>query len=369
MGDASGYHSTLAVGLRRLGHDVTVASHGSYWMDTVRDINLNRHPSKAGGAYLWLRLCTSLAPKLRGYDVVQLNCPVFVDLKPGRVSKLFDRLKRDNGSVFLTALGYDPNFIDECLDPASPLEYSEWRLWDSPGPLTLAQPHMIAEWHNQALVDLNRKIYDEVDGVVTALYEYDVACRRIVRAEKIAYAGIPIDMGCVKRLERPLGEEKINLFLGRHSHRLVEKGTDVLERICRVIVKENPHDFSFDLVEDLPYDQYITRLRSADIVFDQLYSYTPATNALLAMAAGQVAVSGGEEDYYRFIGEDDLRPVINVVPSRENETVERILSLASNKDELRELGRQGVSLVAKHNKAEVVAQRFVDFWNLRLSVK
>lgn len=369
MGDASGYHCNLAVGLRRLGHDVTVASHGSYWMDTARDINLNRHTSKVGGAYLWLRLHTSLAPKLKGYDVVQLSSPGFVDLRPHRLSRLFDRLKRDNGSIFLTALGSDPNFIDECLDPASPLEYSEWRLWDSPGSLALAQPHKVAEWHNKSLVDLTHKIYEEVDGVVTALYEYDVACRRVVPAEKIAYGGIPIDMERVKQLERPLGAGKINLFLGRHKSRLAEKGTDVLERICRTIVEANPRDFSFDLVENLPYAQYLRRLRSADIVFDQLYSYTPATNALLAMAGGQVVVSGGEEAYYRFIGEERLRPVINVVPGRESETVERVLSLASNRDELRELGRQGVQLVRKHNEAGVVARRFVDFWERKLSEK
>ena len=46
LGDASNYHVALAKGLRTLGHDVTVASNGSKWMKTPRDIDLYRHRSE-----------------------------------------------------------------------------------------------------------------------------------------------------------------------------------------------------------------------------------------------------------------------------------------------------------------------------------
>ena len=49
IGDASNYHACLGDALRRLGHDVTVASSGSRWMHTHRDIDLARPlPGKAG---------------------------------------------------------------------------------------------------------------------------------------------------------------------------------------------------------------------------------------------------------------------------------------------------------------------------------
>lgn len=369
MGDASNYHSTLAVGLRNLGHEVTVASNGSYWMDTPRDINLNRIDSKIGGAILWARLNTVLASKLKGYDVVQLHSPVFVDLKPHRVSGIFDKLKRDNGSVFLTALGTDSNYVSECLDPGSPIEYSEWSLWGETTPYRLANPDFVNRWHAKPLSDLCRKIYGEVDGVISALYEYDVACRRLVEPDRLCYGGLPINLERSAPLGRPLGIGKIRLFLGRHKSRLLEKGTDVLERVGREVQSADPANFMFDIVENLPYDEYIARLREADIVFDQLYSYTPATNALLAMATGQVAVSGGEEAYYDFIGERDLRPVINAVPGKEKELVERILSFARHRDELNELGRQGREFVKKHHDVNIVAGRFVRFWERRLNAR
>lgn len=367
MGDASNYHATLAIGLRNLGHDVTVASNGSYWMDTPRDISLSRLGSKLGGAILWTRLNTVLASKLKGYDVVQLHSPVFVDLRPHRVARIFDKLRRGNGSVFLTALGTDSNYVDECLDPRSPIEYSEWSLWGTPAPYRLANPGLVNQWQAKPLSDLCRKIYDEVDGVVSALYEYDVACRRLVGSDRLCYGGLPINLDRSVPLDRPLGEGKIKLFLGRHRSRLLEKGTDLLERVGREVVSSDSANFTLEIVENLPYNEYIGRLRSADIVFDQLYSYTPATNALLAMAIGQVAVSGGEEAFYRFIGENELRPVINAVPGRERALVGRILSFASHRGDLNALGRQGREFVRKHHDVNIVAERFVRFWERRLS--
>lgn len=369
MGDASNYNATLAIGLRNLGHEVTVASNGSYWMDTPRDIDLNRFDSKVGGAILWARLNTVLASKLRGYDVVQLHSPVFVDLKPNRVSGIFDKLKRNNGSVFLTALGTDSNYVRECLDPCSPIEYSEWSLWGATTPYRLANPDFVNQWQAKPLSDLCRKIYNEVDGVVSALYEYDIACRCLVDPDRLCYGGLPINLDRSLPLDRPLGEVKIKLFLGRHRSRLLEKGTDVLEKVGQQVISADPVNFSLDIVENLPYDEYISRLREADIVFDQLYSYTPATNALLAMATGQVAVSGGEEAFYRFIGENELRPVINAVPGQEHALVERILSFASNRDALNELGRQSREFVRKHHDVNIVAGRFARFWERRLNAR
>ena len=43
LGEASNLHWTLAEGLRTLGHDVTVASGGSGWMNNRRNIDLQRN--------------------------------------------------------------------------------------------------------------------------------------------------------------------------------------------------------------------------------------------------------------------------------------------------------------------------------------
>ena len=84
IGEYSNVHWTLARGLRMLGHEVTVLSNGDFWKDYPRDINLVRVPSKWGGIRYLARLL-SLLPRLRGYDVVQLINPMFLELKAERI--------------------------------------------------------------------------------------------------------------------------------------------------------------------------------------------------------------------------------------------------------------------------------------------
>ena len=40
MGEYSNVHATLAEGLRKLGHKVTVLSNGDFWKNYPRDINM-----------------------------------------------------------------------------------------------------------------------------------------------------------------------------------------------------------------------------------------------------------------------------------------------------------------------------------------
>ena len=66
LGDASNYHYALAYGLKALGHDVTIASNGSRWMNTRRDIDLARADNPVSGAILFMRMSTILASRFKG---------------------------------------------------------------------------------------------------------------------------------------------------------------------------------------------------------------------------------------------------------------------------------------------------------------
>lgn len=84
LGEYSNVHATLADGLRKLGHQVTVLSNGDFWKNYPRDIDLVRKPGKKGGIIYLAKLLTIL-PKLRGYDIVQLINPMFLELKAERI--------------------------------------------------------------------------------------------------------------------------------------------------------------------------------------------------------------------------------------------------------------------------------------------
>lgn len=337
-------------------------------MRTDRDIDLRRPlPGKAGGLALWMKLNGPLRDRLKGYDIVSCSNCVFVELKPERVRKIFRRLKRDNGGVFLTALGTDLPYIEECLDPDSPLRYNEFRLPGGPSPYMVKHPEIVTAWQSGPLHDWCEEFYANIDGAVSALYEYHLALARRLPPKKIAYGGIPIDTRGISPVEIPANPAPVRIFLGRHRHRLAEKGTDRLETAIRRALALNPGKGELIIVENRPYDEYLDLMRSAHVIVDQAYSYTPATNALLSMAYGIPTVSGGEPSFYDFINESpDLpRPIINSPVDIDGMT-EMFNHILCHPEELRPRGIASRDFVLRHNTCETVARRFLAFWQSRL---
>ncbi len=80
------------------------------------------------------------------------------------------------------------------------------------------------------------------------------------------------------------------------------------------------------------------------------------------MAMGVVPISGGEEEFYEFIGERQLRPIFNADPLDLDRTFERLKSLVADRRRLSAMAGQGAEFVSRHNEAGIVAKRFVDFW-------
>lgn len=368
LGDYSNCQRTLATGLRRLGCDVTLISDGSIWQNCQRDIDISRRPGKFGGIELLLKLSTSLRKHLKGYDIVSVHDPNFVRLRPSLIKYFFDRLRRDNGAVFLNAMSNDVPFLDMLADPECPLAYNEWFVAGKPTRLYYENLAEWQNWHNDALKKYHQYFYENVDGAVSVLYEYHLGLERVLPAERIAYGGIPIDLDIFEQVKLPDRIDKVRLFLGRDRTRMLKKGSDYLELAARTVVERYPDKAELIIVENRPFDEFIVLLKSAHVVLDQIYSYTPATTALMAMAYGLNVVSGGEDDYYNFIGERENRPIINAPTDLEHltETIEQIVL---NPDQIAERGQRSREFVEKHNECTIVAQRYLDLWTSVLNNK
>lgn len=366
VGDASNCHRTLAEGLRRLGHHVVVASNGNRWMNTERDVDLRRRlPGKAGGLDLWMRLRHLCATSFRDFDIVSIGTPNFVDLRPPRILDIFNRLRDNNAHVFMTAYGTDNFFVRECLRDGSVLEFSEWRDGGRQTPFSreMERNGVQDKWLAGELAAMTEYIYDKTEGVTTVLYEYDRVVKRYVDAARVGYIGVPIDTSAVVPFAREAGSDAcVNLFLGRHRERQLEKGSDLLEKAANIAIARNPGAARLTIVENRPFAEYIGLQAAADVVLDQIYSYTPATNALLAMARCLPVVSGGEPEFYDFIGETDNRPVFNS-PHTVGEIADLLDSVIKSRGQLAEIGRESREFVVKHNDVDVVARRAIGFWN------
>ena len=132
------------------------------------------------------------------------------------------------------------------------------------------------------------------------------------------------------------------------------------------VVERYPDKCELTYVESVPYKDYVGMMRSSHVILDQLYSYTPATNAMLAMAQGIVAVTGAEPEFYDFIDEHDNRPIINAVP--DDEALFRTFEdIVLHPERIPAQSRASRDFVATHNHLDVVSRRFLDFWAKGLS--
>ncbi|MGN1246418.1 MAG: glycosyltransferase family 1 protein [Muribaculaceae bacterium] len=360
IGDASNFHNTLAHALREMGHEAVVASAGSSWMNTERDIDLLRHPGLLGALRYVADIVRAL-PRLRGFDVVHIVNPIFLDLKPAKVRMIFDYLKRHNRSIFLSALGTDYEYVQRCYDGHT-FRYSDYFIGDKPSPYMLSpESAHDSTWLEPFMKRHSDHIIPRLDGIVACLYEYYEAYLPVA-PEKLSYAGIPIDTASLKPHFIDSVPDKVRLFIGIQRDRNYIKGTERLLAAAKRVCERHPNLCELQVAESVPYKQYVAMMQSSHVLLDQLYSYTPATNALLAMAQGMVAVSGAEPEYYELIGERENHPIINVLPYDDDAIVRTIEDVVMHRDRLPELSRRSRDFVMKHNDSHVVAQRHIGFW-------
>lgn len=139
------------------------------------------------------------------------------------------------------------------------------------------------------------------------------------------------------------------------------KGTDVMLRALERVADRHPDRCEIVKAESVPFPVYQHMMDSSHALLDQLYSYTPAMNGLLAMAKGLVLVGGGEPENYDILGEKELRPIVNVLPD-EADVYNKLEQMALHSDEIAKLSADSRLYIERHHDYKKVAQRYVDFW-------
>ena len=370
LGEYSNVHWTLACALRRLDHEVTVVSNGDEWKGYPSDISLIRKPGRWGAVSYLLRVL-SLLPRLRGYDVVQLINPVhFIELKAERGVRIYDYLRRHNKRVFLGAFGYDYYYIYDSVVRRS-LRYCDFY---TPTREVHHDWNTINEhdWLHTSKKEVSIHVATTCDGIISGLYEYDVAYRPDF-SDKTTFIPLPIEvMGDVDETKinwpsptpdtiSPTQDSKIRFFIGINRSRTALKGTDIMLRALERIVADYPDRAEMVKAESVPFDVYKKMMRSCDVLLDQIYSYTPAMNALLAMSQGLIVVSGGEEESSEILGEKELRPIINVQPDEED-VYRQLEWLVLHPERIAQLKRDSIAYVHRHHDSLKVAERYLEAW-------
>lgn len=358
LGEYSNVHATLAKGLKALGHDVTVASNGDFWKNYPRDISLVRRPGKLGGMMLLAKLYAIL-PQLRGYDVVQLINPMFAEVKAERLFPIYRYLRKHNKRIFLGGFGMDWYWVNTCINDR-PLRYSDFNIGEEirTGKDAMKERR---DWLGTAKERLNKFIAEDCDGIVTGLYEYWV-CYRPSFPEKTVFIPFPIQLPENQEQSAPPSfQPPLKLFIGINKKRNEYKGTDIMLRAAEDITRKYPDKVVLKKAESVPFNEYAKMMNGSDAILDQLYSYTPSMNPLLAMSKGIICIGGGEEENYEILNEKELRPIINVEPNYQS-VFNELEQLVLNSTRIAELKHQSIEYVKRHHEYIKVAKEYETFY-------
>lgn len=359
IGEYSNVHWTLAEGLRSLGHKVCVASNGDFWKNYKRNISLTRGNSKASGIRLLLKTLFTL-PRLRGYDVVQIINPMFLELQAERVAPIYRYLRKHNKKMFMGAFGMDHYWVQGCTTTPRLFRYSDFNIGNNPIDNSYTR-EQIADWQDTPKAHLNKLIAHDCNGIIAGLYEYYAVYEKEFK-EKLTYIPFPVEEEKTGELHD--GKRKIKFFIGINRERSTYKGTDIMLRALERITRDYPTRCEVLKAENVPFAQYKQMIDCCDVLLDQLYGYSPAMNALLAMAKGKIVVGGAEEEYYQQLGEKTLRPLVNVTPSEED-VYNKLKNLVEHPENIARLQQECAALARLYHNPRKVAEEYIRFWESR----
>lgn len=359
IGEYSNVHWTLSEGLRALGHEVCVVSDGDAWKNYHRDVDLSRKSLGKIDTIRYLLKVKSIFRKLKGYDVVQIINPIFLDLRAKRIQPYYNFLRRNNRKIFMGAYGMDYYWVKTCLD-CKTFRYSDFNIGDKKRDKEPLNKIFIRDWLDGEKTQLNIDIAKDCDGIIAGLYEY-YKCYQPEFPDKTVFIPFPINTEEIQEKQIREDISPIRFFIGIQKTRSAYKGTDIMLRALERLKHDYPDLCIINKAESVPYDEYKRMIEDSDCLLDQLYSYTPAMNGLLAMSKGLVLIGGGEEEQYEIINEKVLRPIINVLPD-EDDVYQKLKELIINPQQIKSLSKQSTSYIRKHHDYIHVAQKYLDFW-------
>lgn len=355
LGEFSNLHATLCRALRAAGHEVLLVSDGDKWKNYYRDKDVSRRDGKLGSLALRWKLI-KLLPSLRNFDVVNFINPQWVDMSQPDLLRVFTYLRRHNHKISLGLYG-DDYYVMKGQNEGL-LDYSDTNCWGSPVNVEANRERQL-KW-SRYFREITEQMVEKADFLIANLYEYYTIYDRLGFGSKLHYIASPIEIDPDAK-PKPF-DGYVNILVGMQKARVAVKGIDNMMPLLERTIRENPYKIKLHKVENVPFAEYQQLLSTCDVLVDQLYSYTPAMNALEAMKLGTVVISGGEEDYYKFIGEESLRPIINLRPFKNLDNLEILKDTLTYPAKLRDLSRQSIEFVRKYHDARDIAKEYLKIW-------
>ena len=308
LGEFSNVHTTLAKGLRQLGHEVTLASDGDGWKDYPRDVDLRRPSLGAlSSAAYFCRLIKKFR-QFRGYDIVQLINPIFLPLRAERMGVFYKYLRRHNRRIVLGAFGMDHYYVKACLD-CKTFRYSDFNFGNT---IRHSEENdiFVRDWLNGSKGRLHEQMAADCDAIVSGLYEYHAALAACGVTDKVCFIPFPIELPERATARKHVAGDPVRFFIGIQQSRSEYKGTDIMYRALKRVGERYPEGCSIDAVFD----------------------------------------------------EKELRPIVNVQPDEED-VYRQLCRLVERRDELLpRLSAESREYIRRHHEYVAVARRYEELY-------
>jgi hypothetical protein len=145
------------------------------------------------------------------------------------------------------------------------------------------------------------------------------------------------------------------------------KGSDVVLQAMEKL-SERRSDFEFRVVEGLAYADYLAAVQNSDIVIDQVHSQSSGMNSLEMLAAGKIVFSGATELGTSFFPFGAQSPAFDASPNAQVLALSLSAAL-DRKDEFPALAQAGRQFVLDYHDPVLVARLFVDAWTRELALR
>jgi glycosyltransferase involved in cell wall biosynthesis len=273
-------------------------------------------------------------------------------------------------------MGMDWYWVNECTN-RKPLRYSDFNIGDE---LRTDEPALREQrdWIGTTKEKLNKFIAVDCDQIIAGLYE-NYVCYEPYFKEKTHFIPLPIKMpesdilhplelrslategtqepSSISPQPSTLSHHPSSIFIGISKGRSAYKGTDIMLRAAEDVLRAHPDKMKLIKAEGIPFNEYQKLMDGSDAILDQLYSYTPSMNPLLAMSKGIICIGGGEPENYEILGENELRPIINVQPTYES-VRDELEQFVLHPERIPELKRQSIEYVRRHHDYIKVARQY-----------
>lgn len=371
LGEFSRLHNSLKEGLVALGHEVTIVGNGDGFKNFPVDISTRASFCESAigtilrkGMYrifkfdiakieFGIRFYFQLS-KLEGYDIVQLINEAPIQTTPAFERFLLKKIFKNNNKTFLLCCGVDYVVANYMMQRKA--RYSIMNPYFE-GNENAHEYKFIFEFLTPNHKKTHDLVHQNIKGVIASDMDYVFPLEG--HTKFLGLIPNPINTEKIAFIYNPI-QDKIIIFLGINKSSYLSKGIVYFEKALAIIKEKYNDKVAIQIVQNLPYNEYINLYNKAHIVLDQVFAFDQGYNALEAMAKGKVVFTGAEKEFEQQYNLTE-KVAINALPDVDT-LVNKLSFLIENPAEITAIGRRARAFIEKEHHCIKVAELYLEKW-------